>query len=58
MQTNLKPHLRAHAGFARSFAPGALRLGVIAPFYGYDGAVPDIGEFVRAARLSAALAGL
>lgn len=46
MEKTLPPALQNHRGFARSFQPGKLTLGLIAPFMGYaDSPFPDMTDF-------------
>ena len=42
----LPERLQNHRGFARTFQPGKLTLGLIAPFKGYpDSPVPEMDDF-------------
>ena len=46
MEKTVPQHLQNHRGFARTFQPGKLTLGLIAPFMGYaDSPFPDMTDF-------------
>ena len=46
MRNTFPPGLQNHRGFARTFQPGKLTLGLIAPFMGYaDSPFPDMADF-------------
>lgn len=48
MERTVPQHLQHHRGFARTFQPGKLTLGLIAPFMGYaDSPFPDMTHFTR-----------
>ncbi|MDO5638986.1 MAG: TIGR03571 family LLM class oxidoreductase [Neisseria sp.] len=52
-QLTLPAHLQNHAGFARTFIPGKLTLGLIAPFKGYaETAIPSMNDFAQLAKIA------
>ena len=51
MKNTLPPGLQNHRGFTRTFQPGKLTLGLIAPFMGYaDSPFPDMADFPALAK--------
>ncbi len=52
-QLSLPDRLQQHQGFSRTFQPGKLTLGLIAPFKGYpDSHTPEMDDFAEMARMA------
>ena len=52
-QLTLPAHLQNHAGFSRTFIPGKMTLGLIAPFKPYaDTPIPSMDDFAQMAKMA------
>lgn len=49
---NINNPFKNHPGFSRTFIPNHLTFGLIAPFKGYDGGIPNVNDFGELAQMA------